>query len=150
MKKPCAVLFDAYGTLFDVYSVGILAEQLFPGHGTALVKIWRDKQIDYSRLLTTCNDGAHYEPFWSVMEKALRYAIAINSALRRSCEGQWPIWFKNKAAAVQQLMNQYRHFSVYLKNREVLTELKSRGIVTGVLSNGDPAMLDIAVKSAIV
>jgi 2-haloacid dehalogenase len=75
MEKPRAVLFDAYGTLFDVYSVGMLAEQLFPGQGAALAKLWRDKQIDYSRLLTTCNDGAHYEPFWSVTEKALRYAI---------------------------------------------------------------------------
>ena len=37
-----AVLFDAYGTLFDVYSVGILAEQLFPGHGQALGVMWRD------------------------------------------------------------------------------------------------------------
>ena len=35
-----AVLFDAYGTLFDVYSVGVLAEQLFPGHGQALGLMW--------------------------------------------------------------------------------------------------------------
>ena len=59
-----AVLFDAYGTLFDVYSVGALAEQLFPGHGQALGVMWRDKQIEYTRLVTTSNDGAHYAPFW--------------------------------------------------------------------------------------
>ncbi len=47
---PRAVLFDAYGTLFDVYSVGLLAEQLFPGHGERLALLWRDKQIDYTRL----------------------------------------------------------------------------------------------------
>ena len=52
---PRAVLFDAYGTLFDVYSVGLLAEQLFPGHGQALSVLWRDKQIEYTRLVTTCN-----------------------------------------------------------------------------------------------
>ncbi len=45
-------------------------------------------------------------------------------------------------------MNQYRHLSAFPENREVLAELKSRGIVTGILSNGDPAMLDVAVKSA--
>ena len=45
-------------------------------------------------------------------------------------------------------MNEYRHLSAYPENREVLSELKSRGIVTGILSNGDPAMLEIAVKSA--
>ena len=42
---PSAVLFDAYGTLFDVYSVGLTAEQLFPGAGDRLARAWRDKQI---------------------------------------------------------------------------------------------------------
>ena len=42
---PKAVLFDAYGTLFDVYSVGLVAEQLFPGQGQHLSLLWRDKQI---------------------------------------------------------------------------------------------------------
>ena len=45
-----AVLFDAYGTLFDVYSIGIEAERLFPGAGERLGVLWRDKQIEYSRL----------------------------------------------------------------------------------------------------
>ena len=53
MEKPRAVLFDAYGTLFDVYSVGLLAEQLFPGQGARLATVWRDKQIEYTRLVTT-------------------------------------------------------------------------------------------------
>jgi hypothetical protein len=62
-EAPRAVLFDAYGTLFDVYSVGLLAEQLFPGHGQALgMLLWRDKQIEYTRLVTTSNHGAHYQP----------------------------------------------------------------------------------------
>ena len=39
MEKPRAVLFDAYGTLFDVYSVGLLAEQMFPGHGERLAGV---------------------------------------------------------------------------------------------------------------
>jgi 2-haloacid dehalogenase len=68
MEKPRAVLFDAYGTLFDVYSVGLLAEQLFPGHGTALSVLWRDKQIEYTRLVTTSNHGAHYRPFWELTQ----------------------------------------------------------------------------------
>lgn len=75
MEKPRAVLFDAYGTLFDVYSVSLKAEQLFPGQGQALAKLWRDKQIEYSRLVTTSNHGAHYVPFWDLTERALRYAI---------------------------------------------------------------------------
>jgi 2-haloacid dehalogenase len=66
MDHPRAVLFDAYGTLFDVYSVGLLAEQLFPGHGDKLSVLWRDKQIEYTRLVTTSNEGAHYRPFWDL------------------------------------------------------------------------------------
>jgi 2-haloacid dehalogenase len=50
LPTPEAVLFDAYGTLFDVYSVALAAEQLFPGQGQALARTWRDKQIEYTRL----------------------------------------------------------------------------------------------------
>ncbi|MDP9096488.1 MAG: haloacid dehalogenase type II, partial [Pseudomonadota bacterium] len=46
------------------------------------------------------------------------------------------------------LMNQYRHLSSFPENREVLAELKSRGVPAGILSNGDPDMLGVAVKSA--
>ena len=47
-----SIAFDAYGTLFDVYSVSSLAEELFPGKGAQLATIWRDKQIEYTRLRT--------------------------------------------------------------------------------------------------
>ena len=47
-----AVVFDAYGTLFDVYSIGALAEKLYPGQGAAIANLWRDKQIEYTRLIT--------------------------------------------------------------------------------------------------
>lgn len=50
VEAPRAVLFDAYGTLFDVYSVGLLAEQLFPGQGQVVSVLWRDKQIEKTRL----------------------------------------------------------------------------------------------------
>ena len=135
MEKPRAVLFDAYGTLFDVYSVGLLAEQLFPGHGQALGVLWRDKQIEYTRLVTTSNHGAHYKPFWELTQAALRY----------SCK---KLGLVLTPALEQQLMNQYRHLSAYPENHEVLRALKARGVTTGILSNGDPEMLGIAVRSA--
>ncbi len=146
---PRAVLFDAYGTLFDVYSVGLLAEQLFPGHGQALSILWRDKQIEYTRLVTTSNHGAHYKPFWELTRAALIYAIKkiANSSNSTGVNGQ----FDSKDsldACVDQLMNQYRHLSAFPENREVLTALKAKGIVTGTLSNGDASMLNLAVKSA--
>jgi 2-haloacid dehalogenase len=132
MPKVRAVLFDAYGTLFDVYSVGLLAEQLYPGQGAALAQLWRDKQIDYTRLLTM---AGRYRPFWDLTRAGLRFAAArLGLALPREAEDR--------------LMNQYRHLSAFPENHEVLLELKRRGVRAGVLSNGDPGMLGVAVKSA--
>jgi 2-haloacid dehalogenase len=134
--RPSAVLFDAYGTLFDVYSVALLAEQLFPGHGERLGVMWRDKQIEYSRLVSMSSvNGERYRPFWELTVAALRY-----SALR--------LGLTLDAAAEDRLMNQYRHLSSFPENREVLQALKTRGIPAGILSNGDPEMLGVAVKSA--
>ena len=135
MEKPRAVLFDAYGTLFDVYSVGLLAEQLFPGQGQALGVLWRDKQIEYTRLVTTSNHGEHYRPFWDLTRAGLRYACK-RLALELTPERE------------ERLMNQYRHLSAFPENREVLKALKDQGVVTGILSNGDPSMLGVAVRSA--
>ena len=130
--KPRAVLFDAYGTLFDVYSVGLLAEQLFPGNGDKLAALWRDKQIDYTRMLTM---SGRYRPFWEVTRAGLRYAAA---RLKLPLD----------AAAEERLMNEYRHLSAFPENLDVLKELKRRDIPAGILSNGDPDMLGVAVKSA--
>ena len=130
-----AVLFDAYGTLFDVYSVGVLAEKLFPGHGQALGVLWRDKQIEYTRLVTTSNDGAHYQPFWDLTRAGLRYACKrLGLALTPASETL--------------LMEQYRHLTAFPENIAVLQDLKARGLATGILSNGDPGMLTAAVQSA--
>jgi 2-haloacid dehalogenase len=129
---PRAVLFDAYGTLFDVYSVGLLAEQLFPGRGEALATLWRDKQIDYTRLLSM---AGRYQPFWALTRAGLRFAA---QRLKLDLD----------AAAEDRLMNQYRHLSAFPENREVLAELQRRGVPAGILSNGDPDMLAVATKSA--
>ena len=146
LPAPKAVLFDAYGTLFDVYSVGLAAEQLFPGHGQALSVLWRDKQIEYSRLVTTSlrrgsaaqgelPDQSVYQPFWELTRAGLRYAcLRLNLGLT--------------AEAEERLMNQYLHLSAFPENRAVLQALKKAGVATGILSNGDPKMLDVAVKSA--
>lgn len=136
VPTPQAVLFDAYGTLFDVYSVGLLAEQLFPGQGDALAQVWRDKQIEYSRLVSMSGgQGQHYRPFWDITRAGLRFAAA-----------RLKLTLSDEAEA--RLMNQYRHLSAFPENREVLLALKQRGIRAGVLSNGDPEMLAVGVKSA--
>ncbi|MCU0814015.1 MAG: haloacid dehalogenase type II [Burkholderiaceae bacterium] len=129
---PRAVLFDAYGTLFDVYSVALLAEQLFPGRGDALAQLWRDKQIEYTRLTSM---SARYRPFWDLTRAGLRYAAQrLGLGLGRDAEDR--------------LMNQYRHLSAFPENRDVLQALRRRGVRAGILSNGDPSMLEVAVRSA--
>ncbi len=139
---PC-VLFDAYGTLFDVYSVGALAEELFPGHGVAISQVWRDKQVEYSRLVTTSNHGAHYQPFWDLTRAGLRYAIKKVAVNAHSTD-----LTADFDAKVERLMAQYRELSAFPENAAVLQELQARGVVTGVLSNGDPGMLQAVVHSA--
>ena len=129
---PRAVLFDVYGTLLDVYSVGLRAEQLFPGAGERLARAWRDKQIEYSRLLSM---SGQYRPFWQLTRDALQVTVA---SLRLALD----------AAGEDSLMNEYRHLSAFPESRAVLLALADRGIPTGVLSNGDPEMLDVTLRSA--
>ena len=129
---PRAVLFDVYGTLLDVYSVALRAEQMFPGAGERLARAWRDKQIEYSRLVSM---SGQYRPFWQLTRDALQVTAA---ALRLPLD----------AAGEDSLMNEYRHLSAFPENRAVLLALADRGIPAGVLSNGDPDMLDVTLRSA--
>jgi 2-haloacid dehalogenase len=131
-SAPRAVLFDAYGTLFDVYSVGLAAEQLFPGAGDRLAQAWRDKQIEYTRLVSM---SGRYQTFWALTLAALQFS-AERLGLRLTPQAE------------QRLMNEYRHLSAFPENHAVLAELQRRGVRAGILSNGDPDMLAVAVRSA--
>ena len=135
-----AVVFDAYGTLFDVYSVQHLAEQLFAGKGAALALAWRDKQIEYTRLITQSdpNDKSgsrFYQPFWELTRRSLEYCLD-RLKLDRT-QGQ-----------AQALMGQYAKLSPFPENLDVLQRIKRHGLTTAILSNGSPQMLDSAVHSA--
>jgi 2-haloacid dehalogenase len=127
-----AIIFDAYGTLFDVYSIGALAERLFPGRGAALAELWRDKQIEYSRLRTMCST---YKPFWEVTQDALVFACR-KLTLDLTLDAQ------------NQLMGQYAKLPAFPENLGVLKELKAMGLRLAILSNGNPEMLDAAVQAA--
>lgn len=127
-----AVAFDAYGTLFDVYSIGTLAEELFQGHGAELAALWRDRQIDYTRLRTL---SSRYADFWQVTEDALDFSCAqLGLALGE--------------AAKQRLMDQYARLSPHPEVRAALLRLKAKGLPLAILSNGTRAMLESAVASA--
>jgi 2-haloacid dehalogenase len=133
MKK--AFIFDAYGTLFDVYSIAALLEHYFPGQGTKLASAWRDKQIEYTRLVTTSNGGVHYRPF----------DVLTRAALDTCCAAQG---LALAAEQTEALMAQYMQLSAFPDALSTLSTLKSRGAVTGILSNGTPSMLSAATQSA--
>jgi 2-haloacid dehalogenase len=141
MTKPNirAVVFDAYGTLFDVYSIGALAERLYPGQGAALSVLWRDKQIEYTRLISLSDPNPkgsrHYQSFWELTRASLLYALAR-------------LGLAHTHANEDALMAQYAQLTAFPENLGVLQALRQRGMATAILSNGSPDMLQSAVHSA--
>src|SRR3954451_11817357 len=67
-----AVVFDAYGTLYDVQSVAAITEQAFPGYGNIITQIWRIKQLEYTWLRTLMH---RYEDFSVITRDALAYTL---------------------------------------------------------------------------
>jgi 2-haloacid dehalogenase len=123
---PKAVLFDAYGTLFDVHSVGALAERHMPGHGASLSQIWRDRQIEYSRL---CSMSGRWRPFAEITRAGLRQA-ALRLKLRLAADVE------------EALLSQYQALAPFPECADILRALHARGVRSGILSNGDRAMLE--------
>ena len=130
--RPFGILFDAYGTLFDVYSIQVLAEELFPGQGAALAAMWRDRQIDYTRLRTLAE---RYVDFLEVTEDALRY----------SCDRLRLALSEDKCC---RLLGQYHRLTAYPEVRPALERLRAAGFPLAVLSNGTPSMLQSAISAA--
>jgi len=132
------IAFDAYGTLFDVYSMGKLAEELFPGHGQALSLMWRDRQIEYTRLVTLSDPSPsgskYYLSFWELTIRSLRY-VCKRMGLELS------------AANEKSLMDQYAKLTGFDDSLMVLKAIKGRGISTAILSNGSKEMLATVVDS---
>jgi 2-haloacid dehalogenase len=127
-----AVLFDAYGTLFDVHSVIALAESLLPGQGAALSQAWRTRQLEYTWLRTLSN---RYQNFWQVTGDALTWAAQAQHL---------PL----TPAQHAQLLDAYLSLQPFPENLEVLRGLHASGMVLGTLSNGTASMLDAAIASA--
>jgi 2-haloacid dehalogenase len=132
------IAFDAYGTLFDVYSMSQLAEELFPGHGQALSLMWRDRQIEYTRLVTMSdpnpNGSKYYLPFWELTIRSLRY-VCKRMALILTDESEG------------RLMSQYAKLTSFDDSLSVLKAIKEKSIATAILSNGSKDMLATVVDS---
>jgi len=132
------IAFDAYGTLLDVYSMGQLAEELFPGRGQELSLMWRDRQIEYTRLVTMSdpnpNGSKHYLPFWDITVLSLRY-VCKRMDLDLSPEKE------------ARLLDQYAKLTTYEDSLKVLKVIKERDLSTAILSNGNKGMLSTVVRS---
>ena len=127
-----AALFDVFGTLLDVYSVTRRAEMMFAGHGTRLAVVWRDKQIEYSRLRTL---SGRYVPFSQVTREALEFSL---DALKLS----------HSRTQLEELLDEYKRLAPFLDAAPALEALRKGGVELGVLSNGDPEMLEAALVGA--
>lgn len=126
-----AVLFDAYGTLFDVHSpVARVAAELGP-NAAAISDLWRVKQLQYTWLRSLMRAHADFD---TVTADALDFALA-----------QYGV---NDQALRDRLLGLYLTLDAYPDATSALRTLRAKGIVTGILSNGSPHMLEAAVSSA--
>jgi 2-haloacid dehalogenase len=126
-----AVVFDAYGTLFDVASAAERAGDALGDRWRILAETWRAKQLQYTWLRSLM--GRHAD-FWQVTGDGLDFALAslgIDDAVLRG-----------------RLLDLYRRLDAYPEAREALSRLRSRGLRLAILSNGAPSMLESAVRSA--
>ena len=129
-------IFDAYGTLFDVAAAARTAAAepgagALAAHWPRLAEDWRRKQLEYSWLRAVM--GAHCD-FWQVTQDGLDWALEASGLA--------------DAALRERLLALYWELAAYPEVPKMLADLKARGLNTAILSNGSPAMLDGAVRSA--
>jgi 2-haloacid dehalogenase len=124
-------VFDAYGTLFDVHAAIARHRAAAGPDADRLSDLWRTKQLEYSWTLTLAGS---YRDFWTLTEQALDYALARTPSVDPKLRGK--------------LLDAYLVLDAFPDARECLGELKRQGVRTAILSNGSPAMLDSAIRSA--
>jgi 2-haloacid dehalogenase len=125
-----AVVFDAYGTLYDVQSVADVTEEAFPGYGEIITQIWRIKQLEYSWMRSLMR---RYADFAVVTRDSLAYTLR--------CLG---LQYDSDSFAA--IIDKYSHLDLYHDAREALDALKGRKLA--ILSNGSPEMLNALVKNS--
>lgn len=118
------IVFDSYGTLFDVHSVITRAEQLFPGHGKRISEIWRQKQLEYTWLRSLMG---RYRDFWKVTDDSLAFTLKAlglhaDPAIRNS------------------ILQEYLILKPFPDVLAALEHLKHNTLA--ILSNGTPHMLN--------
>jgi 2-haloacid dehalogenase len=125
-----AIVFDAYGTLYDIQSVADITEQAFPGYGDIITQVWRIKQLEYSWLRSLMR---HYQDFSVVTRDSLAYTLRV-------------LGLTYDDAAFADIMDKYLHLDLYPDAQPALSALKGRKLA--ILSNGSPDMLNALVANS--
>ena len=124
-----AVVFDAYGTLYDIQSVAAVTDDAFPGYGEIITQIWRLKQLEYTWLRSLMQ---RYEDFSVITRESLTYTLMV-------------LGLKPDAGIFDKIMDKYVHLDLYPDAREALADLK--GYKLAILSNGSTDMLNALVRN---
>jgi 2-haloacid dehalogenase len=125
-----AVVFDAYGTLYDIQSVAAVTEAAFPGYGEIATQVWRIKQLEYTWLRSLMG---RYEDFSVITRDSLAYTLRV-------------LGLKHDEAAFARIMDKYLHLDLYPDATAALAAMGGRKLA--ILSNGSPAMLKALVANS--
>ncbi|MBW7962793.1 haloacid dehalogenase type II [Bradyrhizobium sp. BR 10261] len=125
-----AVVFDAYGTLYDIQSVADITEDAFPGYGEIITQVWRIKQLEYTWLRSLMR---RYRDFAAVTRDSLAYTLRMLG-----------LAYDNEA--FERVVEKYLHLDLYPDATTALTALKPRKLA--ILSNGSPDMLNALVRNS--
>jgi 2-haloacid dehalogenase len=126
-----AVVFDAYGTLFDVNSATAKETAALGDKAEPVSALWRQKQLEYTWLRSLM--GQHAD-FWQVTRDGLDFALATHGVADK--------------ALAERLMQLYLRLDAYPDVGPLLARLKAAGLAAAILTNGSPMMIDAAVGAA--
>jgi 2-haloacid dehalogenase len=125
-----AVVFDAYGTLYDVQSVAAVTEEAFPGYGEMITQVWRIKQLEYTWLRSLMR---RYQDFSVITADSLAYTLRV-------------LGLKHDAGVFERIMEKYLHLDLYPDAAAALAALRGRKLA--ILSNGSTEMLNALVHNS--
>jgi 2-haloacid dehalogenase len=125
-----AVVFDAYGTLYDIQSVADVTEEAFPGYGEIITQVWRIKQLEYTWLRSLMG---HYADFAAVTRDSLAYTLRT-------------LGLSDEPSAFDAIIEKYLHLDLYGDVLATLPALQDKRLA--ILSNGSPDMLNALVKNS--
>ena len=129
MKNVKAIIFDAYGTLFDVNSAAEKCKDKIGDKWEGFANYWRTTQLEYTWLRSLMK---RHKNFWQITEDSLdksMNAFNINKSMR------------------SELLNLYKTLNMFPEVKDVLNKLKERNYKLAILSNGTPSLLNELVKS---